>query len=71
MLSALKYLLYPKPEQEKRLNRSLLSFCDLYNQLKAEKIRRCREEYKSMSFLGPEGTVQQGTLMSTLRFKDV
>jgi hypothetical protein len=35
MFSAFKYRLYPKHEQKKRLNRSLLSLCDLYNNLKA------------------------------------
>jgi len=49
MLSAFKYRLYPKPEQETRLNRSLLSLCDLYNDLKAEEMRRYREEHRSTS----------------------
>ena len=49
MLSAFKYRLYPRPEQEKRLNRSLLVLCDLYNDLKAEEIRSYREEHKSTS----------------------
>ena len=49
MLSAFKYRLYPKPEQETRLNRSLLSLCDLYNELKAEEMRRYREEHRSTS----------------------
>jgi putative transposase len=49
MLSAFKYRLYPKPEQERRLNRSLLSLCDLYNHLKAAEMRRYREEHKSIS----------------------
>jgi len=49
MLSAFKYRLYPKPEQETRLNRSLLSLCNLYNDLKAEEMRRYNEEHKSTS----------------------
>src|SRR5713226_8277717 len=49
MLSAFKYRLYPKPEQEKRLDRSLFLLCSLYNDLKAEEIRRYREEHKSTS----------------------
>jgi putative transposase len=49
MLSAFRYRLYPKPEQETRLNRSLLSLCDLYNDLKAEEMRRYGEENKSTS----------------------
>ena len=49
MISAFKYRLYPKPEQETRLNRSLLSLCDLYNDLKAEEMRRYREEHRSTS----------------------
>ncbi len=49
MLSAFKYRLYPRPEQEKRLDRSLLLLCDLYNDLKAEEMRRYREEHKSTS----------------------
>jgi len=49
MLSAFKYRLHPRPEQKKRLNRSLLLLCDLYNDLKAEEMRRHREEHKSTS----------------------
>jgi putative transposase len=49
MLSAFRYRLYPKPGQETRLNRSLLSLCDLYNDLKAEEMRRYGEENKSTS----------------------
>src|SRR5437667_11673087 len=49
MLSAFRYRLYPRPEQEKRLNRSLLLLCDLYNDLKAEEMRRYKEEHKSTS----------------------
>ena len=47
MFSAFRYRLYPKPGQEMRLNRSLLSLCDLYNDLKVEEMRRYREEHKS------------------------
>src|SRR5216684_2557995 len=49
MLSAFRYRLYPRPEQEKRLDRSLLLLCNLYNNLKAEELRRHREEDKSTS----------------------
>ncbi|MCS4539521.1 MAG: transposase [Thaumarchaeota archaeon] len=49
MLSAFRYRIYPRPQQEKRLNRSLLSLCDLYNDLKAEGMRRHKEEHKSTS----------------------
>src|SRR6267143_2049196 len=49
MLSAFKYRLYPRPEQEKRLNRSLLLLCQLYNDLKAEEMRTYAEEHKSTS----------------------
>jgi len=49
LLSTFKYRLYPRPEQEKRLNRSLLLLCQLYNDLKAEEIRRYTEEHKSTS----------------------
>ncbi len=49
MLSAFKYRIYPKDEQEMRLNRSLLSLCNLYNNLKAEEMRRYREEHRSTS----------------------
>ena len=49
MLSAIKYRIYPKDEQEMRLNRSLLSLCNLYNNLKAEEMRRYREEHRSTS----------------------
>ncbi len=49
MLSAFRYRIYPRPKQEKRLNRSLLLLCQLYNDLKAEEIRRYREERKSTS----------------------
>jgi len=44
MLSAFKYRLYPRPEQEMRLDRSLLLLCNLYNDLKAEAMRKYREE---------------------------
>jgi putative transposase len=49
MLSAFKYHLYPRPEQEKRLDRSLLLLCNLYNDLKTEEMRRYKEEHKSTS----------------------
>jgi hypothetical protein len=49
MLSAFRYRLYPRPWQEKRLDRSLLLLCKLYNDLKAEEIRRYKEEHKSTS----------------------
>jgi putative transposase len=49
MLSAFKYRLYPRSEHEKRLNRSLLLLCNLYNDLKAEEMRRYNEEHKSTS----------------------
>ena len=49
MLSAFKYRVYPRREQEKRLNRSLLLLCNLYNDLKAEEMRRYAEEHKSTS----------------------
>src|SRR6267378_3967269 len=49
LLSTFKYRLYPRPEQEKRLNRSLLLLCQLYNDLKAEEVRRYKEEHKSTS----------------------
>jgi helix-turn-helix protein len=49
MLSAFKYRLYPRPEQEKRLNRSLLLLCQLYNDLKAEEMKRYKEVHKSTS----------------------
>jgi putative transposase len=47
MLSAFRYRLYPRPEQEKPLHRSLLLLCNLYNDLKAEEMRRYKEEHKS------------------------
>ena len=49
MLSAFKYRLYPRPEQEMRLNRSLLLLCKLYNELKAEDKRRYNEGRQSPS----------------------
>ncbi|MBI3023776.1 MAG: transposase [Thaumarchaeota archaeon] len=49
MLSAFRYRIYPKSEQEKRLNRSMLLLCQLYNDLKAEDMRRYRKEHKSIS----------------------
>jgi hypothetical protein len=42
MLSAFEYRLYPRPEQEMRLDRSLLLLCSLYNDLKAEAMRKYR-----------------------------
>ncbi|MBI2648843.1 MAG: transposase, partial [Thaumarchaeota archaeon] len=47
VLSAFRYRIYPKLEQEERLNRSLLLLCQQYNDLKAEEMRRYREERKS------------------------
>ncbi|MDA4127654.1 MAG: transposase [Thaumarchaeota archaeon] len=47
MLSAFRYRLYPKTDQEKRLNRSLILLCGLYNDLKAEEMRRYRKDHKS------------------------
>src|SRR5438445_3608111 len=47
MLSAFKYRIYPNDEQETRLNRSLLSLCGLYNDLKAEEMRRYGDERRS------------------------
>jgi putative transposase len=49
LFSAFKYRLYPRPEQEERLNRSLLLLCNLYNDLKAEDMRSYKEEHKSTS----------------------
>lgn len=49
MFSTFKYRLYPRPEQEKQLQRSLLLLCDLYSDLKAEEMRRYREKDKSTS----------------------
>jgi putative transposase len=49
MLSAFRYRIYPKPEQETRLNRSLLLLCKLYNDLKTEEMRRYSEEHRSTS----------------------
>jgi len=44
MLSAYKYRIYPKPEQEMRLKRSLLTLCNLYNKLRAKKIEMYRQK---------------------------
>src|SRR5437667_10161761 len=49
MLFAFKYRVYPRREQEERLNRSLLLLCNLHNDLKAEEVRRYKEERKSTS----------------------
>jgi len=49
MLSAYKYRLYPNEEQGVRLKRTLRSLCDLYNWLRGEKIRRYKEEGKSLT----------------------
>jgi putative transposase len=49
MFSAFRYRLYPRSEHEERLNRSLLLLCNLYNDLKAEEMRRHNEEHKSTS----------------------
>jgi putative transposase len=46
---SLQIRLYPRPEQETRLNRSLLMLCQLYNDLKAEEMKRYKEEHKSTS----------------------
>src|SRR2546430_9757972 len=49
MFSAFRYRIYPRPEQERRLDRSLFLLCQLYNDLKAEEMRRYTEEHKSTS----------------------
>jgi putative transposase len=49
MLSASRYRLYPRPEQKTRLDRSLFLLCNLYNDLKAEEMRRYKEEHRSTS----------------------
>jgi putative transposase len=49
MLSAAKYRIYPKLEQEMRLKRSLLALCSLYNRLRAKKIETYRLESFSLT----------------------
>ncbi|MCS4540325.1 MAG: transposase [Thaumarchaeota archaeon] len=49
MLSAFKYRLYPKDEQEMRLKRSLLSLCSLYDGLRARKIEEYRQRGISLT----------------------
>lgn len=49
MLSAFKYRIYPRPEQEMRLERSLLSLCDFYNRLRAKKIEMYRQNGVSLT----------------------
>jgi len=49
VLSAFKYRLYPKPEQEMRLKRSLFLLCELYNRLRARKIDQFKTQGISMT----------------------
>jgi putative transposase len=48
MLSAYKYRIYPKPEEEMRLKRSLLALCSLYNRLRAKKIEAYKQKRVSL-----------------------
>ncbi|MDG6995435.1 MAG: transposase, partial [Nitrososphaerota archaeon] len=49
MLSSFKYRLYPTKEQEARLNSTLASLCDLYNELRREKVDNYRENKINLS----------------------
>src|SRR5208283_5131179 len=44
MLRSYKYRLYPTEQQEVRLKRILTSLCDLYNELRSEKVGRYKQE---------------------------
>jgi transposase len=47
--SAFKYRIYPKPEQEMRLKRSLLSLCQIYNRLRVKKIEERKQNNISLT----------------------
>jgi putative transposase len=49
MLSAYRYRIYPKQEQEMRLKRSLFLLCNLYNKLRAEKIEGYKKNRKVLT----------------------
>lgn len=49
MLSSFKYRLYPKDEQEARLNSTLAHLCDLYNELRSEKANKYKESKIKLS----------------------
>ena len=44
MLRSYKYRLYPVEQQEVRLKRTLISLCDLYNELKSEKVEKYKKD---------------------------
>ena len=49
MLSAFRYRVYPKPEQEMRLKRSLFTLCRLYDWLRAKKIEEHKQKGISLT----------------------
>jgi len=49
LLSSYKYRLYPTEEQEVRLKRTLASLCDLYNELRSEKVERYRKDKTNLT----------------------
>jgi putative transposase len=49
LLSSFKYRLYPKDEQEARLNSTLAHLCDLYNEFRSEKVNKYRENKINLS----------------------
>jgi putative transposase len=49
LFSTYRYRLYPSCVQEMRLKRSLHALCELYNTLRAEKIRQYQQNHQSLS----------------------
>ena len=49
MLTSFKYRIYPAEDQGERLKRTLASLCDLYNELRREKVNRYRQEKINLS----------------------
>jgi putative transposase len=49
LLSSFKYRLYPKDGQEARLNSTLAHLCDLYNELRNEKVNKYKENKINLS----------------------
>ena len=44
MLRSYKYRLYPVEQQEVRLKRTLASLCNLYNELRSEKVDKYKKD---------------------------
>jgi putative transposase len=49
LLSSFKYRIYPTDEQEARLKLTLARLCELYNELRAKKVEKYKEDKKNLT----------------------